>query len=101
MMPLRDKKLSAKDFLLQFDKEIHQAIIDAANRYKDCEGAVMFQNVDMCSSELGRMQCLIVGPSNTFTGVDFCDGKWLNDLPSQRQYPQNWCDGAELRAHKI
>lgn len=96
-MPLTDKRLFAAKFLEQFDPSIHDAIKQAVLRYPDCEAVVCFMNEAMDSSSFGERQALVVGPSNTFKSVADCEGKWLKDLPSQRQYPQNWCPAAELK----
>jgi len=85
------REIPKAEFLAEFDDSIHSDIEKAFERYPDCEALVMFENQDFCSSEFGRRQCLVVGPSNTFKSVEDCKGKWLNDLPSQRQYPASYC----------
>jgi hypothetical protein len=49
-------------------------------------GVVLFLNQDLCSSQMGKSSCMVVGENRTFKTIEECDGKWLNDLPSQRQY---------------
>lgn len=90
------KQLTAKEFLSLFDPSVHDQIKAAAKRYPNATAVVCFENLDMCSSELGHRSALVVGPDNTFTSVEDCRGKHLNDLPSQRQYPVSWCPTGEL-----
>ena len=47
---------------------------------------VMFRNNDFCSSSFGAFSCIAVGPGKTYRAVEDCEGRWLNDAPSQRQY---------------
>lgn len=41
---------------------------------------------DLWSSQLGRETVMTVGPDCTYKTPEDCAGKWLGDLPSQRQY---------------
>jgi len=84
------KQVTAAEFMAKFDSEVHEAIRDSLRSLKS-DAVVCFENVDMCSSRLGERTALGVGPNNTYKTVEECDGKWLNDLPSMRQYPQVWC----------
>lgn len=51
-------------------------------------GVVLFRNQDMWASGRGKSSCVVVGPDKTYKTVEECEGKWLNDLPSQRQYAE-------------
>lgn len=53
---------------------------------------VLFRNNDMWSSQLGSKTAMCVGPTCTCTTPEECEGKHLNDLPSQRQYPYAYCE---------
>ena len=92
------KQLTRDEFLSHFDPSVHARIKAAVVRYPDAEAVVIFENVAFDSSAFGDRQALVVGPSNTFKSVEFCEGKWLNDLPSQRQYPQAFCPASEFHA---
>lgn len=89
------KQQTAAEFLALFDPSVHAAIIKKA-AMPSVEAVVCFECVDFCSSNFGRRTAVIVGEPYTFKSVAFCEGKWLNDLPSQRQYPQSWVRASEL-----
>jgi hypothetical protein len=57
-------------------------------------GLVLYRNVDFQSSQFGQQGILSYGPERTYQTVEACAAGWLNDLPSQRQYPQCYtiCD---------
>lgn len=90
------KEVTKEEFLSLFDPTISWKIIEAIKRYPDAVAVVRFVNMDMSSSSLGQSSALVVGPSNTFKSIEDCKGKWLNDLPSQRQYPDEYCLRDEL-----
>lgn len=89
------EQITADKLLGMFDGETHDAIRKLA-KTSTAEALVVFENLDMCSSSLGERSVLIVGPNQTFKSVDFCKGKHLKDLPSQRQYPRFWADVADF-----
>jgi hypothetical protein len=82
--------LSKTEFLSLFDESVHAAIMEQFNRFPDAEAVVCFENLAFDSSNFGARSALVVGPSNTFKSIGECDGKWINDLPSQRQYPVSY-----------
>ena len=92
------QQLKVHEFFKLFDPEVHQDIINSVRKYPDAEAVVVFENVAFDSSQFGRRSALVVGPSNTFTSVEFCKGRWLYDLPSQRQYPQSFIPAADIRS---
>ena len=53
---------------------------------------VLFENQDFWSSQFGAKTVVCVGPGCTYKAPEECEGKWLNDLPSQRQYATAWCE---------
>jgi hypothetical protein len=53
---------------------------------------VLFRNEQLDSSEVGRMTLCLVGPGCTYKSIAELEGKHLNDLPSQRQYPLFYCE---------
>lgn len=89
------KQLNREEFLAQFDPEVHTAIITAAIKNRAI-AVVMFENQQMDSGYFGERTALCVGLTCTYQTVADCEGKWLNDLPSQRQYPQTWISGLDL-----
>lgn len=65
-------------------------IEDRIRRYSPTH-LVLFRNLQVDSSAFGQAQILAVGPRNTHKTLDELEGGWLNDLPSQRQYPTHFC----------
>lgn len=53
----------------------------------DVRGVVMFQNLDMCSSNLGEATIVVVGKHRTLSKFEDADGKHLGDVPSRFQWP--------------
>ena len=51
-------------------------------------GVVLFRNQDMWASKCGALSCVVVGQGRTYQTIEDCEGKHLNDLPSQRQYAE-------------
>lgn len=51
-------------------------------------GVVLFRNQDMWASQCGASSCVVVGQGRTYETIEACEGKHLNDLPSQRQYAE-------------
>ncbi|RLC75316.1 MAG: hypothetical protein DRI61_15115 [Chloroflexi bacterium] len=45
---------------------------------------VLFECRDFWSSRFGQRSALAVGPGRTYVHWKACEGKWLNNLPSQR-----------------
>lgn len=80
------KELTREELFALFDESVHSRLEDCITRYPDCEGVVVFENQMMGSSELGMRSAVVVGPSNTYKSIADCEGKWINDLPSRRQY---------------
>src|SRR5688572_30210409 len=94
------KKITAAEFLKQIDPSIVPEVRQKVKKYGSTALA-FFQNVDMSSSQLGKSNVMPLGPNNTYKTpeeLSFPDGspKHLFDLPSQRQYAQNWCDADEF-----
>lgn len=89
------RQLTAQTLLDQFDEEVHDKIREAI-KSTQATHIVLFENLDMSSSSLGKRTALCVGPSCTFKSPEDCEGKHLNDLPSQRQYPTGYADAKEV-----
>jgi len=83
------KKLSWADFVALFDSEVHEEL---ANSRRMGTALVLFENMDMCSSKLGARTALRVGPGCSCADLDKAAQIWLNDLPSQRQYPCSYTE---------
>ncbi len=91
------KQLTAEEFLKQLDPSIHQAVKQVAIQ-SEATAVVYFENRQLDSSARGRGTALVVGPTCKYKTPEATEGNWLNDLPSQRQYPQNWCPADEIIA---
>ena len=87
-----------EDFFDVMDKEERTGggwrWLDSVRRAAHSTGAialVLFVNEQMDSSHCGESQTLCVGPTCTYKSPEECEGKWLKDLPSQRQYAVAFC----------
>lgn len=80
------KQTPATDLLAMFDPKVHGAIIDRAKK-PGTEAIVVFENLQMDSSRLGMRTAVPIGEPWTWKKLSDVVGRWLYDLPSQRQYP--------------
>jgi hypothetical protein len=87
------RKLSKQAFIEEGNIDMPIAIAHAAAQYDvgQVTAVVLFRNQNFDSSSFGNTSMLLVGPGCTFKSPKDCEGKWLNDLPSQRQQPIAWC----------
>lgn len=69
--------------------------IEAAIERTGATHLVLFKNQQFDSSQFGSSSVLCVGPSCTYKTVEECEGQHLNDLPSQREYAELWCEVAK------
>lgn len=81
------REITWDQLLSMFSENAHAALVDAMKRWPTAIGMIVFENLDMGSSSLGERSAMPYGPDNTIKTLDDVKGKWLNDLPSQRQYP--------------
>lgn len=80
------KEITFEQLLEKFHESTHERFRgfrdDLGNTY-----IVLFENQMFDSSAFGERTAVAVGPDKTYkTLADVANG-WLNDLPSQRQYP--------------
>ena len=80
------KQVSLTELLAMFDASVHDQILAAAEKHQSTH-IVCFENQAFDSSAFGARSAVVVGPNNTYQTPADCEGHWLNDLPSQRQYP--------------
>ena len=66
--------------------------VQAAVKATGATHLVLFENQDFWSSGFGFKSVVCVGPGCTYGTTEECEGKWLNDLPSQRKYATAWCE---------
>jgi hypothetical protein len=82
------KPITEEELLDMFDPEVRDRLLALA--YKPgIKGLIVFENLMMDSSAFGSRTAVAFGPSCTYQKPDDVVGKWLNDLPSQRQHPQH------------
>lgn len=81
------KGMDFEDLLALFEPSVRTAIRAAALSC-DATHVVCFEDLDVCSSELGKRTAVCMGPTCTYKSPEDTGGKWLNDLPCRRQYPR-------------
>jgi hypothetical protein len=79
------KQITLEQLLQMFDPEVHDTIQRLAQS-EDTTGLVVFENLQMDSSQFSNRTAMVVGPTRTYKTVEACEGQHLYDLPSQRQY---------------
>jgi hypothetical protein len=79
------KQLTLDELLEMFDESVRGKIFEKL-KPRLVKGMVVFENHDMSSSQLGARTACVFGTGFTFATAEECEGKWINDLPSQRQY---------------
>lgn len=87
------KDITKEELFALFGDGLHAPIKKQLER-SDVWGVIVFENVDFSSSQFGSRAAVIWGPGCTYTPEiereirKSPERYWLNDLPSQRQYPQ-------------
>jgi hypothetical protein len=84
-------QISLNQMLALMDESVRDRVVALAHN-PGITHLVFFENQALDSSHLGESSVVAIGPENTFKSLADIEGKWLHDLPSQRQYPQFWCD---------
>lgn len=83
------KELTREAFFALFDLDVHSQLENQLTR-PGVEALVVFECQQMDSSSFGNRSALVVGKPFTYKSVADCEGKWLKDLPSQREYPTSF-----------
>lgn len=89
-------KLNKQEFMERGRFDVDVALQEALKRKSDAVGLVLFENKMFDSSSRGAMTAMLIGPTNTYKSAEECEGKYLNELPSQRQYPVAWVERKEF-----
>jgi len=77
-----------RDELLQlFDEEVRERVLELLSK-PGVRGCVVFENLMFDSSWCGARTAYAFGPRCAHAKPEDFEGKWLNELPSQRQYPR-------------
>ena len=79
------QELKLEALIAMFDSSVRARIEELAAD-PETTGLVVFENQQMDSSHFGDRSVMCVGPNRTYKTVEECEGRWLNDLPSQRKY---------------
>ncbi len=91
-------QISLGQLLALMDPSVRDRVLALA-RNPGTTHLVFFENQMLGSSACGKSTVLAIGPSCTYKTLADVQGKWLYDLPSQRQYPQYCCNAKETDAH--
>jgi hypothetical protein len=87
------REMTMAEFVAQFRDQDTGAQVRAAaaqRMFKGWTAFVLFRCEQMDSSHLGEQTVVAVGPNCTYKSPGDCEGKWLRDLPSERQYPVSY-----------
>ena len=79
----------------EFAKELAPEAVDGVKSMvvkTAASGLVLFRNNNFDSSGFGCSSVVAIGPTCTYKTVEDCEGAHLHDLPSQRQYPELYCE---------
>jgi hypothetical protein len=79
------KKITFDELLEIFHADVHEQL-KAKAAMPDVKGMVVFQNECFDSRSFGARTAMIYGNNCTYKSWEYCEGKWLYDLPSQRQH---------------
>lgn len=85
------KRVAFKEMLKELEPEVVIGVKSMAEKTA-ATGLVLFRNMDMSSSNFGCSSIVAIGPTCTYKTVEDCEGTYLNDMPSQRQYPELYCE---------
>lgn len=73
-----------EEILMNFDEEEIEYLKQTVKDH-NATHIVLAENNNMSSSAFGQKTVMVVGGTSSYR-LEECEGKWLNDLPSQRQY---------------
>jgi len=79
------KYVTPEELLKLFDPEVWDKLRDAAKRTY-ASHIVVAENLQMDAGRFGWRTALCVGHACTYKRPEDCEGKWLGDTPSERQY---------------
>ena len=80
------KEITWKELLSLFDPIVHDALTNPPASI-GATHMVVFENLQLDSSHIGERTGVFVGTNCDFKTLAQVNGRWLKDLPSQRQYP--------------
>jgi hypothetical protein len=80
------EKITRDELFAMFDKSV-QDKLNALLAKQGVDGLVVFENEIFVSSDFGARTAVAVGSGCTYKTIAECEGGYLNEPPSQRQYP--------------
>lgn len=80
------EEITLEEFLGHFDPEVRSKVLTLAKL--NPQYLVEFVNHNFDSSRFGAKTAVCVGPEFAISSIDSLPGKFIGDLPSERQYPQ-------------
>ena len=80
------REITWPELLNLFDPIVHDALTNPPASI-GATHMVVFENQQLDSSHLGERTGVFVGTNCDFKNLAQVKGRWLKDLPSQRQYP--------------
>lgn len=84
------RQISMDELMAMFDPSVHQGIQQAVSKFRPTH-VVVFENLQMDSSEFGQRTALTIGgPENTYKTLDEVREGRLGDVPSRFQYPTHY-----------
>lgn len=84
------KQINFQAFKAHFHTSVHDKL-ERLWENPETEGLVLFMNNQFDSSQFGTCSAVSIGKNCTYKSWEDCQGKHLNDLPSQRQYAEYFC----------
>lgn len=84
------KQITKDEFWKEFDDSVHSKL-DAHWNDPETHGMIIFRNLAFDSSQFGMVTACPYGPRWTLKRWEEAQGKWIKDLPSQRQYADAYC----------
>jgi len=79
-------KIERAELVSKFDDQVRPKLAALAENNPTATHIVVFQNLDMWSSQFGKVSAVAVGPGCTVESLEVAAKSHLGDLPSQRQY---------------
>ncbi len=68
-----------------------QEQIKTAEAKTGAHAMMVFECLDLCSSQIGQRSVVMVGPGLTYESIAMARDQRLGDVPSQFKYPVAWC----------
>lgn len=82
----------------------YENVLTVIRTFPDCLGIVRYVNHDLSSPQVGTIQLLVIGPSNTIKSLEVVrEARTYPFIPSTgfqwQYYPQGWCPRETLEMY--